>query len=206
MLDQDVYLNLAEVCPDTQVLGPGRRYALWVQGCPFQCPGCLALKWRPQRIKHLAAVTALANDFLAVDGLEGLTVSGGEPMLQAAAIRQLIHQVRQHRPDATLIVYTGYTLEELRTQGDDAQRALLNHVDILIDGRYEEALNDNRGLRGSTNQRIHFLTRAYRDLSEDWFIQRPRQVELRFREDALFMVGVPPDGLDSAIKEGVTTR
>lgn len=206
MPQQDAYLNLAEVCPDTRVLGPGRRYALWVQGCPFRCEGCIALKWRPQRVKRLVAVAALAADFLAVEEREGLTVSGGEPMLQAGAIHQLIQQVRRQRPTATLILYTGYTLEDLRTQGNSAQQVLLDQVDVLIDGRYEQALNDNRGLRGSTNQRIHLLTAAYRNLGEDWFTSQPRQVELRFRKDDLFMVGVPPAGLDGTLKEGVTAR
>lgn len=206
MPHQDAYLNLAEVCPDTRALGPGWRYVLWVQGCPFRCEGCIALKWRPQRVKRLVAVAALAADFLAVEEREGLTVSGGEPMLQAGAIHQLIQQVRRHRPTATLILYTGYTLEELRTQGHSAQQVLLDQVDVLIDGRYEQALNDNRGLRGSTNQRIHLLTAAYRNLGEDWFTGQPRQVELRFRKDDLFMVGVPPAGLDGTLKEGVTAR
>jgi len=201
-----IHLNLAEVCPDTRVLGPGRRYALWVQGCPFHCPGCLAPKWIPQQINRLTAVSVLVEEFLSIDGLEGVTVSGGEPMLQAAAIECLIRQIRCRQPAATLIVYTGYTRDELQSQGDTAQQSLLDHIDVLIDGRYEAALNDNRGLRGSSNQQVHFLSGAYRERGEAWFTRSPRQVEIHFRDDSLLMIGVPPGGLNRTIKQVVAAR
>jgi len=194
-------LNLAEVCRDTRALGPGRRYAIWVQGCPFRCAGCLAVQWRSQQPKRLVPVARLAEDILNVAGLEGLTLSGGEPMLQAEACHQLIEQIRCRRPRTTLMVYTGFTLEELRAGGDAARLGLLAAVDVLIDGPYEQARNDNLGLRGSTNQRVHFLSDVYRDLGESHFTLQPRQVELHFRQEDLFMVGVPPTGLDQLIEE-----
>ncbi len=197
----DDVLNLAEICRRTEALGPGRRYAIWVQGCPFDCSGCLAQPWRALRINRLLPVARLVEDVLGVPGLEGVTLSGGEPMLQAAASLSLIQGLRQQRPKLTLILYTGFTLEELRAQGRPERLQLLDTVDVLIDGRYLQTRNENRGLRGSANQRVHFLTDAYRDLGEDYFSLAARQVELHFQSDNLLMVGIPPMGMDAAIRE-----
>lgn len=196
-------LNLAEHCRQTRALGPGLRYALWVQGCPFDCPGCLAEHWRARRRHRPVAVERVAADILNTPELEGLTLSGGEPMLQARACRRLIDQVRARRPDFTLVLYTGFTLEELHTQGDPDRLALLAGADVLIDGRYQAEHNDNRGLRGSSNQRVHLLTSAYRALGTDAFTLPARRVELHPRNEDLLMVGIPPLGLDPALREAL---
>lgn len=194
-------LNLAEICRQTEALGPGRRYALWVQGCPFDCAGCLAQQWRARRINRRVLISELIEDVLAVPGLEGITLSGGEPMLQAPACLRLIQGLRRQRPELTVILYTGFGLEELRRNGRPERLQLLDVVDVLIDGRYEQARNDNRGLRGSANQRVHFLSDAYRARGEAYFTRQVRQIELHFRTDALFMVGVPPIGMEPALRE-----
>lgn len=194
-------LNLAEHCRQTRALGPGLRYVLWVQGCPFDCPGCLAADWRARRRNRLIPVETLARDILNTPEVEGLTLSGGEPMLQPLACRLLIEQVRARRPNFTLVLYTGFTLEELQTHGHPARLALLECVDVLIDGRYQAERNDNRGLRGSSNQRVHLLTGAYRELGTEVFTEPARRIELHPRPDDLLMVGIPPFGLDPALRE-----
>ncbi|WP_200157792.1 4Fe-4S single cluster domain-containing protein [Allochromatium vinosum] len=194
-------LNLAERCRRTRALGPGLRYVLWVQGCPFDCPGCLADLWRARRRNRLIAVESLARDILDTPEVEGLTLSGGEPMLQARACRRLIEQVRARRPDFTLVLYTGFTLEELQRSGHGERLALLDQVDVLIDGRYQAEHNDNRGLRGSSNQRVHLLTDAYRQSGTAYFTDPARRVELHPRPEDLLMVGIPPLGLDPALRE-----
>lgn len=199
--DKDLRLNLAERCRQTRSLGPGLRYALWVQGCPFDCPSCLAADWVIRRVNRLIAVESIVQDILDTPEVEGLTLSGGEPMLQPRACRCLIEQVRSRRADFTLVLYTGFTLEELRTQGHPERLALLDCVDVLIDGRYQAEFNDNRGLRGSSNQRIHCLTNAYRELGTTYFTNSARQVELHPRAEDLLMVGIPPLGLDPALRE-----
>jgi len=194
-------INLAERCSQTRALGPGLRYAVWVQGCPFDCSGCLAEQWRARRPNRLVAVQSLARDILDTLEVEGLTLSGGEPMLQARACRRLIEQVRARRPDFSLVLYTGFTLEELQAQGQAERLALLDQVDVLIDGRYQAAHNDNRGLRGSSNQRVHLLTDVYRGLGTTYFTDPARRVELHPRPEDLLMVGIPPLGLDPALRE-----
>lgn len=108
---------------------------------------------------QLIPVSALAVE-IALSGMDGLTVSGGEPFLQAEALADLIDRIRARR-DMGVIVYTGYTIEHLRQQPE--ARSLLERIDLLIDGPYIQALDDGRSLRGSSNQRVICLTERYRD-------------------------------------------
>lgn len=84
--------------PAVRVLGPGVRYALWVQGCPRRCPGCVAENaWDPDGGERIP-VDALAVE-IVLSGAEGLTVSGGEPFLQAEALAELLEKVKKTLPD-----------------------------------------------------------------------------------------------------------
>lgn len=140
-------------------LGPGSRFCLWVQGCRQRCPGCISPMSRAEDGGQLIPVSALAVE-IALSGMDGLTVSGGEPFLQAEALADLIDRIRARR-DMGVIVYTGYTIEHLRQQPE--ARSLLERIDLLIDGPYIQALDDGRSLRGSSNQRVICLTERYRD-------------------------------------------
>jgi len=185
-------LNIAQFCPETYTLGPGKRSAIWVQGCPFTCPNCVSPDWIPIKPANLITVEQLAMRILSAGDLEGVTLSGGEPMLQAAALASLVRAVRAQRPTLSAICFSGFTLEQLRRKSA-AERGieeLLGQLDVLIDGLYVERLNNGRGLRGSSNQRIHFLTPRYQHLREE-FEHSPRQVEMQVSPGELLMVGVP---------------
>ena len=90
-------LTLYARLPRTRALGPFTRFALWVQGCPFHCPGCMTPDARPFEGGETVAIDRLAAEVLAVDDIEGLTVSGGEPFTQAAGLAALVRQVRAYR-------------------------------------------------------------------------------------------------------------
>ena len=139
-------------------LGPGKRFCLWVQGCHQRCPGCIAPKSRDDSGGRLIPVNALAME-IALSGMDGLTISGGEPFLQAEALAEMIDCIHARR-DMGIIVYTGYTIEYLRQYAEF--RTLLDRIDLLIDGPYIQELDDGRSLRGSSNQRVLCLTERYR--------------------------------------------
>ena len=105
------------------------------------------------------SVSALAME-IKMSQPDGITISGGEPFLQAEALGELLSLLRTGMNcDVGVIVYTGYTLEELQ-QLPSAQR-LLAYVDLVIDGPYVQALDDGLSLRGSSNQRAIPLTDRY---------------------------------------------
>lgn len=193
-------INLAEICPQTKTLGPGTRFALWVQGCCFKCPGCTSPDWIPQKEATRVDPIALAKLILSIPNIDGVTISGGEPTLQASALAEICEHIRSHRPNISIISYSGFTLKQLQDKDDEAIDRYLSLLDVLIDGQYIESLNDNKGFRGSSNQVVHFLSDRHK--GEEWlFTQRPRDTELHLRDESALMVGVPPIGHSTNLKE-----
>lgn len=193
-------LNIAAVCPATRSLGPGLRAAVWVQGCVFSCPGCIAPEWIPLRPARLVAPEALVDELLANPDVTGLTFSGGEPMLQAAGLARLARLARSRR-DLDVICFTGFQRNFLvDTPPGPGVRDLLDQVDVLIDGPYVNRLNDNRGLRGSRNQRIHYLTSRLADHDLE---TQPRRAEVHIQHGQAMLVGVPPVHLAEGFNRAV---
>ena len=156
-MEDTIYVHMKE--PAVRVLGPGVRYVLWVQGCDRRCPGCTAPTAWDMKAGQPIPAAALAWE-IALSGAEGLTISGGEPFLQAGALGRMVESIRRRR-DMGIIVYTGFLYEQLLEM--DGAKALLSQTDLMIDGPYMRELDDGRSLRGSSNQRILPLTERYRD-------------------------------------------
>ena len=187
-----MWLNLAEIAFDVTTLGPGRRLGLWVQGCTFRCQGCLSPEWQPLRPNRLVQVDNLTDLLLSHPRHNGVCMSGGEPMLQAPALLALWQQLHDARPEWNLIVFSGFRREQLLTYGSAEQQDLLLAADAFIGGPYIAALNDNQGLRGSSNQEIWFAPRARFAAAQRQAMQHaPRRVELRWQEQQLFCIGIP---------------
>lgn len=183
-------LRIYNVAADVTTLGPGRRFVIWTQGCPRSCPGCVAPETQDARGGRLVDVDTLAEGILRLSDIEGVTISGGEPFLQCEALCELLDRLRARR-DLGAIVYTGYTVEELRGMNSEPVNALLARVDLLIDGPYVEALNDDRGLRGSSNQRAIHLTPRYEGKLEDFGRAGARKLEFRLTESGFLLAGIP---------------
>ncbi|WLQ32923.1 4Fe-4S single cluster domain-containing protein [Streptomyces castrisilvae] len=195
-------LNVAATRVGTEALGPGVRSALWVQGCPFSCAGCMAPDWIPFRPARQAEPGDLARELLADPRVTGLTFSGGEPMAQAAGLAEVARKAREIR-DVSVICFTGHRLERLRTRPPGpGVAALLAAVDVLIDGVYVAALDDGHGLRGSSNQRIHHLTGRLAGGGYD-FAHRARSAEIAVNGPEALLIGVPPRGLLDAFDRAV---
>jgi anaerobic ribonucleoside-triphosphate reductase activating protein len=181
------WLNIADFQMSTTSLGPGKRFALWVQGCPFNCENCIAPDWIPFKQANIFSPVQMAEIILNTPGIDGITISGGEPMMQARRLAAMLEIVRVKKPGLNVIIFSGFRLKQLAWE--DA-RLLLDHVDVLIDGLYREKLNDGLGLRGSANQQVHFLTEALRK-QEKYFLERPRNLEFHIKSDGVLMVGIP---------------
>ena len=111
-------LRLAQVIRCTEAEGPGRRFAVWVQGCPLRCPGCCNPEMLPFEGGWEAEVDALAGRVgraAEVEGVEGITLLGGEPLAQAAGSAALARRVQAM--GLTVMVFSGFTLAEIRALG-----------------------------------------------------------------------------------------
>ena len=194
-------LNLAAFHPGTFALGPGKRAVLWVQGCPFSCKGCIAPEWIPFEKANIVDPFWLAEKILSLDGIEGITISGGEPMLQAGALTSLVAAVFAIKP-LNIITFTGFTLEKLiKNPPNENVPEFLEFIDVLIDGQYIEYQNDDKSLRGSANQRFHHLTKRLLDFD---FENSPRNVELFLQGNESFLVGIPRQDFFRAYNQAFT--
>lgn len=157
-------LNVARWISKSRANGPGERFVLWLQGCGLGCEGC----WNPDtwdfEPRHLLTVDEIMALVLETKGLEGVTLTGGEPFAQAVALVPLVRRIRE--AGLSLVVFTGHERDELRSP---AARAVLEGVDILIAGRFVRAQREiSLPLMGSRNQEVVFLTDRYseQDLRE----------------------------------------
>lgn len=200
-MDADVILQVAQIVPRTEAEGPGRRFALWFQGCPLRCPGCCNPEMLPfsgGQSMSLADVIDQLREAHDRHDIEGITLLGGEPLAHAASAAPLARET--HRLDLSVMVFSGYTLEEARLMPDPAVRELLAATDILVDGPYVRELPETRRRWiGSSNQRIHFLTERYRADDPCW--RRPNTVEVRLQNGAVTINGFPASGVAGFVRQ-----
>jgi anaerobic ribonucleoside-triphosphate reductase activating protein len=183
-------INLHDMVLRTEVLGPGLRAAVWFQGCDKRCPGCMSEESRDARKGKLVPTDDIYERVVSARGIEGLTVSGGEPFLQAGALRALLERIRENT-ELGVIIYTGYYLAELRAmRNPDIDAVTGGLADIIIDGPYIDELNDGKSLRGSSNQGVHFLTDRYVGV-KSLFGEKGRRAEVRLSPDKAFFIGIP---------------
>ncbi len=175
------------------VLGLGKRAVIWVQGCDHACKGCIVPESWDVDAGEAIAISELATWILAQPDIEGITLSGGEPMLQAKALVTLIDMLIEagRSSDLGLICYTGYRWEYLQQHGTADQKALLDRLDLLIDGLYVESLHGDLLWRGSTNQRLLPLSDRYRHALTT-LPDRSAGMEIHTDPDgSFFLAGVP---------------
>lgn len=190
-MSNDELLSVAQIVPCTEAEGPGKRFALWFQGCPLRCPGCC----NPEMLPFAGGIQRRLSDVVdemrasqEQHGIEGITFLGGEPLAHATGAAALARQARQL--GLSVMVFSGYTLAEARQLPDAVVQELLALTDLLVDGPYiREQPESRRRWIGSANQQIHFLTDRYRADDPCW--QRPNTLEIRLRDNEVTINGFP---------------
>lgn len=193
-MTEGIELSVAQVVRCTEAEGPGKRYALWFQGCPLRCPGCCNPEMLPFDGGQRVALTDVLRDIEEAaneHGVEGVTLLGGEPLAHAAGAAALARALQTCR--LTVMVFSGYTLEEARRLPEPAVAELLALTDILVDGPYlREQPETRRRWIGSANQRIHFLTERYSADDPRWLLSNTLEIRLNGLE--LTVNGFPAKG------------
>ena len=180
-------MRVHAIDPRSRANGPGVRFVVWFQGCTLGCPGCFNpathVDAGPER-----AIEDIVRELAASVGngakVDGLTLSGGEPMQQAEAAQGLLIAARE--PRLSTLMFSGYTLDEIR--GLPGGRGVLANLDVLVDGRYVAAERLGKCLRGSTNQTIHLLTDRH-TLAE---VEATPVAEVVIRGGEVALTGVNP--------------
>jgi anaerobic ribonucleoside-triphosphate reductase activating protein len=167
---------LHALIPASRANGPGLRAVVFFQGCTLRCRGCWNPKSHPFRGTEITADT-LAHEVLhahAEHSLEGVTFSGGEPMQQADSLLALLHSLREHAPELSFGMFSGYGEHELdqgqywvwgdSSSGQHRQRLwqeIRACLDFAVLGRFNQAQPGDMPLRTSRNQVLRLFTDSY---------------------------------------------
>lgn len=169
-------------------LGPGKRTVVWLMGCTHACRNCISDNLWPFDKDYAMEEQEIIKK-IKEDDSKLITFTGGEPF-QQKGLTCLLKQLKKEG-FKDILVYTGYTYEEIKD--NSVMSKALNYIDVLIDGKYVEELNDNNPLRGSSNQRIIILNE---DLKEDYKkeLLKQRNYEIEYLDNKLNIYGLVPKG------------
>ena len=148
---------------------PGVSVTFFTQGCPHKCKGCHNPEtWDFNGGKEFTPkVLEEIYEALRANGLErNFCIMGGEPLCEENLLLTLmvLTEVKNHFPDTKVYLWTGYYYDELKKRTDSKVSLILEKIDILIDGPYEDSLRDiTLKMRGSSNQSIINLKESNND-------------------------------------------
>lgn len=174
-------------------LGPGKRLGIWVQGCNRRCEGCANPELQPiipEKEIPLDTVILLARTAITLYGLDGITITGGEPMLQAEELAKMVESLSDCCSD--VLAFSGFTLDELRGRKDPGTNAFLSHISVLVDGLYIQERNRGELLRGSDNQTVHILDSSVEERYQTYLSSDGRIVDTFVADNGVIAVGIHP--------------
>jgi anaerobic ribonucleoside-triphosphate reductase activating protein len=152
-------LNLAGFVKYSTANGPGRRAVVWVQGCHLRCKGCFNPGLQPFRQQFHVPPDVLAEEIAGVNGIEGVTFTGGEPFCQARALAETGRYIR--RLGLNVVTFTGFAYETIRQKKRNSWESLIGVTDLLIAGPYEPDAACRHPLLSSSNQELVYVTDVF---------------------------------------------
>jgi anaerobic ribonucleoside-triphosphate reductase activating protein len=170
--------------PFSRANGPGLRAVVWFQGCSLQCSGCFNPATHDPNAGRAADTDKLVESILTLrDPIEGVSISGGEPFEQPEALLALADGIKER--DLSVLVFSGFTFDRIHDLPFSVE--ILRNVDVLIAGPYMQSLHSGRGLIGSLNQKIHFLTGRYSPLD---FASLPGREMILHKDGSITLSGI----------------
>ncbi|WP_285755911.1 4Fe-4S single cluster domain-containing protein [Parageobacillus sp. G301] len=171
-------------------MGFGKRIGIWTIGCPHACLNCSNPElWEENRDKDLPMSIIFQMLRSIHQPIDGVTITGGEPFQQVDELAELVSFIHEEITD-DILIYSGYTLRQLKSWKNENVNRILNTISVLIDGKYIEEKNDNKPLRGSANQKVHILNEKYRERYE-LLLKGKRSVQTVFFHDNVIAIGIP---------------
>ena len=170
-----------------KVLGPGDRVGIWMRGCDKNCDGCLS----PEMKLYDKSKEININDIVRMissipNRIEGVTISGGEPFYNPAALCELVSKLNDITDD--ILVFSGYTYEELIVRNDENIIQVFKIISAIIDGPFSKELHSDIGLKGSSDQRIIAFKQF--DKYENVDFER-RELQIVIADKRLISIGIP---------------
>lgn len=149
-------IRIAGIENDSITDGEGLRIVFFFQGCDKNCDGCQNPDLLPVHKGKEVSLDYLKKKIDDNPIIDGVTFSGGEPLIQAKELLPLADYVNEK--GLSLWIYTGDVFEDIiekKIDDSDVKIELLKKADVIVDGPYEKDKRDLTLLfRGSTNQRL----------------------------------------------------
>jgi anaerobic ribonucleoside-triphosphate reductase activating protein len=186
-------VKIARIHYPITVLGPGRRVGIWFQGCTIGCQGCMSKDtWDPNS-GHSMVIDDICELVMAArsdEGLDGVTISGGEPFQQPEALRRLCSELRRRWPDVDILAYSGYRLSRLRRM----HPTILQLLDAIVSEPFVAGRPTEAQWRGSSNQELTILSRRgevhYATASD----VPGSRLQITVDEEGVWVAGIPRRG------------
>ena len=189
-------MYIARILYPVEVLGPGKRIAIWTCGCPHKCNGCANPElWETDESRKISidVLLDLISRITSENKVDGVTITGGEPFFQKAELKELIAALSNLKKD--ILVFTGYYIEQL-SESD------LENIAVLIDGPYIKEQNSGLILRGSSNQRIHILNKDFEEAYSLYLSGKHSRIQNFLDGNSVISVGIhQPDFAESIGKQ-----
>ena len=200
-------MKVARVLYPVKVLGPGMRIGLWLSGCPRRCEGCSNPElWETESYQEVAVADLLnqLEKIIRTRSVDGVTITGGEPLFQPKELAKLLMGLKDLTTD--ILVYTGYTLAELKSSAEPAVGECLEQIGVVIDGPYVKNLNRDCLLRGSENQRIIVLNQALKAKYDAYLVTAHNEVQNFTVGASTISVGIHKPDFERDLKKSLSSR
>lgn len=172
----------------TEVEGPGRRFALWLQGCSRRCRGCC----NPHLHNFSAGEPVPAHELAAritTSDSDGLTIVGGEPLEQLPGLKHLFDHLQTMGYDKSIMMFSGFSYAEI--EADPEKLELVRRCDVLVAGPFvQQQAPDTRRWIGSRNQTVHFLGSRLDFLKDEWPAHK-LEIEIHLDDEQISINGFP---------------
>lgn len=171
-----------------RTLGFGDRIGIWTVGCPKRCKNCSNPELQNENPDKNIALSDIFNIIEKCKGrADGITITGGEPFYQPDELYKLLSFARNIGIN-DILIFTGYSFSELQQNPETAR--ILSLAGAVVDGEYIDELNDNIGIRGSSNQRLYILDKSLEERYKGFEIAK-RQSEIINSNGRIMSVGIP---------------
>ena len=191
-------MYIARVLYPIKVLGPGDRIGIWFNGCKHFCKGCSNPELWEKNEKYktdINRIMSLVNSIVNTHKVDGFVLTGGDPLEQPDALRELLP--RLYKCSTDILLYTGYEYNSVKEMYSD----IFNYIAVVIDGEYIEEKNNGSILKGSSNQNIIVLNKKYRSIYDDYVSNSKSEIQNFNSPTGVISVGIHRPGYNEEIDE-----
>ncbi len=161
---------------------------IWTIGCRRKCKNCSNPElWEENPDKDIPIETIIGIIEKYKDKTDGITITGGEPFLQPDELLSLVEKIRK-AGISDILIYTGFSFEELSE--NPVTKKILDLSGAVVDGEYIDELNNNKGIKGSDNQRLFVIDKSLGERYKD-FETSKRQSEIINNGGKIWSIGIP---------------